>query len=66
MKRWISMLIGAMVALTTAACSSPQQGDIILELKYDEFLPDVIRAALQPYCGTLQAFSKYARCRGFG
>ena len=49
-----------------ALCSSPQQGGIILELKYDEFLPDVIRAALQPYCGTLQAFSKYARCRGFG
>ena len=48
-----------------ALCSSPQQGGIILELKYDEFLPDVIRAALQPYCGTLQAFSKYAQCRGF-
>lgn len=48
-----------------ALCSRPLQGGIILELKYDEFLPDVIRAALQPYCGTLQAFSKYAQCRGF-
>lgn len=46
-----------------ALCSSPQQGGIILEIKYDEFLPDVIRAAVQPYCTRLQAFSKYAQCR---
>ena len=49
-----------------ALCSSPQQGGIILEVKYDEFLPDVIRTAVQPYCSRLQAFSKYAQCRSFG
>ena len=49
-----------------ALCSSPQQGGIILEVKYDEFLPDMIRTAVQPYCSRLQAFSKYAQCRSFG
>ena len=48
-----------------ALCSSPQQGGIILEVKYDEFLPDMIRTAVQPYCSRLQAFSKYAQCRSF-
>ena len=46
-----------------ALCSSPH---IILEVKYDEFLPDMIRTAVQPYCSRLQAFSKYAQCRSFG
>ena len=49
-----------------ALCSSPAQGGIILEVKYDEFLPDVIRTVVQPYCSRLQAFSKYAQCRSFG
>ena len=41
-------------------------GGIILEVKYDEFLPDVIRTVVQPYCSRLQAFSKYAQCRSYG
>ena len=41
-------------------------GDTILEVKYDAFLPEIVRAALQ--CGGLrqQAFSKYGACRRFG
>lgn len=39
---------------------------IILEVKWDEFLPDVIRNALQLGCVRRQAYSKYAACRVFG
>lgn len=41
-------------------------GEQILEVKYDAFLPDIIRWLLQ--CGTIrqQAFSKYGACRRFG
>lgn len=41
-------------------------GGCILEVKYDAFLPEVIRCLLQ--CGTIrrQAFSKYGVCRRFG
>lgn len=39
-------------------------GTMILELKYDEFLPETIRHIVQPHCTRLQAFSKYAACRG--
>lgn len=38
-------------------------GSMIMELKYDEFLPQIIRELVQPYCPQLQAFSKYAACR---
>ena len=41
-------------------------GSRILEVKYDAFLPDIVRDLLQ--CGTVrqQAFSKYGACRKFG
>lgn len=41
-------------------------GEAVLEVKYDAFLPEVIRQLLQS--GTLrrQAFSKYGACRRFG
>ena len=39
-------------------------GVMILEVKYDEFLPEIIRHIVQPHCTRLQAFSKYAACRG--
>lgn len=48
------------------AVQQPARGGIILEVKYDEFLPDVIRTVVQPYCSRLQAFSKYAQCRSYG
>lgn len=41
-------------------------GDIILEVKYDAFLPGVIRSLLQTGAARQQAFSKYAACRRFG
>lgn len=41
-------------------------GAIILEVKWDEFLPDVIRDAVQLPCCRSSAFSKYAVCRIYG
>lgn len=39
---------------------------IILEVKWDEYLPDIIRHAVQlPNCRA-GAFSKYAHCRIYG
>lgn len=44
----------------------PTGTSIILEVKWDEFLPDIIRDAVQlPSCRT-QTFSKYAVCRIYG
>lgn len=39
---------------------------IILEVKWDEFLPDLIRDALQLGSCRVGAFSKYAACRIYG
>lgn len=42
------------------------EAPIILEVKWDEFLPDIIRDAVQlPNC-RVGAFSKYAACRIYG
>lgn len=41
-------------------------GNIILEVKFDAFLPDVIRALLQTETIRQQACSKYGACRRFG
>ena len=41
-------------------------GDIILEVKYDAFLPEIIRQLLQTGNLRQQAFSKYGACRRFG
>ena len=41
-------------------------GDIILEVKYGAFLPDVIRDLIQTNSARQQAFSKYGICRRFG
>lgn len=38
---------------------------MILEIKYDEFLPDIIRHAIQSGVPRVQAFSKYAACRQY-
>lgn len=43
-----------------------ENSPIILEVKWDDFLPDIIRDAVQlPGCRT-SAFSKYAVCRIYG
>lgn len=48
--------------ITVPAVNTP----IILEVKWDEYLPDIIRDAVQlPNCRTA-AFSKYAVCRIYG
>lgn len=38
---------------------------VILEVKYDSFLPDIIRMILQEGTPRVQAFSKYAACRRY-
>lgn len=45
----------------------PVQGDpIILEIKWDEYLPDVIRDIVQLKVCLTGSYSKYAACRAFG
>lgn len=39
---------------------------VILEVKWDEFLPDIIKAAVQLNGSRAAAFSKYAACRIYG
>ncbi len=48
--------------VTIPAIGSP----IILEVKWDEFLPDIIRDAVQLTSCRTSAFSKYAACRAYG
>lgn len=50
------------------ACPTIPAGDapIILEVKWDRFLPDIIRDAVQLPGRRAAAFSKYAQCRIYG
>ena len=49
-------------------CPTVPAGDspVILEVKWDAFLPDVIRSAIQLEGRRVSAFSKYAQCRIYG
>lgn len=47
-------------------CVTDTPGDIILEVKFDAFLPEIIRCLLQSEELRQQAFSKYGSCRRFG
>lgn len=49
-------------SITISAGDAP----IILEVKWDEFLPDTIRHACQLHNRNSSAFSKYAVCRTYG
>lgn len=49
-------------ALTVPAGDAP----ILLEVKWDEFLPNIIRNAIQLEGRRVSAFSKYAQCRIYG
>ena len=49
-------------ALTVPAGDAP----ILLEVKWDNFLPDIIRDAIQLEDRQVTAFSKYAQCRIYG
>ena len=42
------------------------KSDIILEVKFDAFLPEVIQSLLQTEEIRQQAYSKYGACRRFG
>lgn len=45
----------------------PTEGDpIILEVKWDEYLPDIVRDAVQLTACRTGSFSKYAACRIYG
>lgn len=46
--------------------TADQPWDMILEVKYDAFLPTIIRDILQTNTIRQQAFSKYEACRKFG
>ena len=50
------------------ACVTVPAGDapILLEVKWDAFLPSVIRDAVQTPGRRVEAFSKYAQCRIYG
>ena len=50
------------------ACVTVPAGDapILLEVKWDAFLPDIIRDAVQTPGRRVEAFSKYAQCRIYG
>lgn len=43
-----------------------ETGQIILEVKYDAYLPEVIACLVQTEDSRVQAFSKYGACRKFG
>lgn len=49
-------------------CTTVPAGDapIILEVKWDAYLPDIIRDAVQLPGRRAEAFSKYAQCRIYG
>ncbi len=50
------------------ACITVPAGDapMILEVKWDDFLPDIIRDAIRLPGRRVTAFSKYAQCRIYG
>lgn len=49
-------------------CVTIPAGDapVLMEVKWDEFLPEIIRAAVQMPGRRVTAFSKYAQCRVYG
>ena len=46
--------------------ASDQPGDMLMEVKYDAFLPEIIQDIIQTPAIRQQAFSKYGACRRFG
>lgn len=52
--------------LNTDCVTLPASNAIILEVKWDEFLPDIIRDLVQLDGRRTGAFSKYAACRNYG
>lgn len=52
--------------LDPASLTVPAGAPVILEVKWDEYLPDLIRCAVQLEGRQAGAFSKYAVCRRYG
>ncbi len=46
--------------------TAPTQDCIILEVKYDAFLPEIMEKAVRVPCRQASSFSKYAVCRMYG
>ena len=61
--RCTDFLNPACVTIPIPGGSSTGSSDIILEVKWDDYLPTVIRHAVQLKGRGQQAFSKYAQCR---
>lgn len=38
-------------------------GAVVVEVKYDEFLPEIVQTAVSPLGQQARAYSKYAFCR---
>ncbi len=47
-------------------CATDNPEDIILEVKYDDYLPEIISLLIQTGTIRQQAFSKYGACRRYG
>ena len=52
--------------LNPGCVTLPTGGDIILEVKWDDYLPSIIRHAVQVKGRRAAAFSKYSTCRMYG
>ena len=48
-----------------APLTAATPGTMVLEVKYDEFLPDVIRRIIEPSLTRQESISKYAACRQY-
>ncbi|MCR5389015.1 MAG: polyphosphate polymerase domain-containing protein [Lachnospiraceae bacterium] len=46
--------------------ATEESSDMIMEVKFDKFIPEIIRAMVQVPGMDQQAFSKYGECRRFG
>ena len=64
--RCTDFLNPACVTIPASGGSPAGSNDIILEVKWDDYLPTVIRHAVQLKGRRQQAFSKYAQCRIYG
>ncbi len=62
----IRMSLCCMDFLKADCLTLPASQEIVLEIKWDTFLPDIIRDAVALENGRVSAFSKYALCRMYG
>lgn len=52
--------------LAPGVCYAPvSEGSTVVEIKYDDFLPDLVRMAVQVSSRKAGAYSKYAVCRRY-